>query len=237
MSKMAFFYLILLVGCATKMRTPLNRFMGPESVGGSLNSEVQYGMGSVAQGRLDVSSSAPYDMEISEEKGNHYLWALSLVPKLDVTWNHMSDGISLVGLRYQFFGNPQTANPQGYNMGMTLGIGANEHETETDPKLKFKLSGKDFSLLHSYWPWSFLSFYNSVFFSRYEATGDLSSKDDPSLDAPFNQKSTQFGTNIGMEFKVWSIDIKLEYCLTRVKWSKSNAKYIGATGLAIGATF
>jgi hypothetical protein len=229
--------LIVLVGCATKIRTPLNRLMSPETVGGSLNTEVQMGKAGSAQGRLDVSESAPYPMLVSVSEGNQYFTALSLYPSFDLFWNHFSSSNSMFGIRYQIMGTPQTSNPQGYNLSFTAAIGGNEYESESDPKLKFELGGRDFSIIQSYWIWSFLSFYHSVFYSKYELTGDLSSSNDPTLDAKFNQNSTNLGTNIGAQLKLFSYNFKIEYCLNRVKWSVGKAENITSLGMSLGATF
>jgi hypothetical protein len=230
-------FLIFLVGCATKIRTPLNRLMSAESVGGSLNTEVQFGKTQSAQGRFDVSDSAPYPIDVSSTETRQYFTALSLLPSLDVFWNYHTNSNSLFGFRYQFIGNPQTANPTGYNLAATIALGNNEHETESDPKLNFELGGRDFSVIHSFWPWTFLGFYNSLFLSKYELTGDLSSSNDPTLDADFNNRLTQIGTNLGAQFKLFNFNFKVEYCYSRLKWSESSAKNFSSLGMALGATF
>ena len=228
---------MILSSCATKVRTPLNRMISSESIGGSMNSEIQLAKVSAAQGKFNVSQDKPYPISQSQTGTNSYWWGLSLLESIDFFWWHTASTSSLFGLRYQMLGAPQLQNPQGHSLALTAALGGNEHETNSETKLDMKIGARDFSLIYGLWLLPFLQANSSVFYSSTDLSGKLTSKSDSTLNSKLDYKNTQTGMSLGLTLKWSSYSFKTEYAYTQSKWSETPSKAFGSLGFALGILF
>ena len=230
-----FFFFIS--SCATKVRTPLNRMVSPESIGGSMNSEIQIAKTSSVQGRFDVSEDQPYPIQQNVASASSYWLGVSLLESMDFFWWHTSSTPSLFGLRYQIFGSPQLQNPQGHSLAITAALGGNEHETNSNPKLTMEIAARDFSMIYGLWILPYLQANTSIFYSSFDLSGKLKSSSDPTLNSNLDYTNKQIGMTLGLTLRWSAFNFKTEYAYTQSKWSDSSSKTFSSLGFGVGILF
>jgi hypothetical protein len=233
MLKLMLLSMLLTVGCATKIRVPLNRMISPESVGGAMNPEFEFGQQGQANGKIDTSASSPYPIKVSEQRASSYFFGLSFFESLDFTWNHTASAPSLVGVRWQFLGNSLRSAGAGHSMAMTAAFGGNEHEVEGSPKLEFDISAYDVSLIHGYWITPWWQVFESLAYTSYSIEGKLSGTPSGEISDSNKQLTAAAGTAVVMApFKV-----KTELAYSQLDWSDSKDESFLSWALSLGFFF
>jgi len=225
--------LIVLGGCATKFRFPLNRMITPESVGGAFNSEFDIGKVGQAEGKVDISSSSPFPINTEQVDGMSYFGALSFTESIDFYWNHTADAPSIVGGRYQFLGGSQQAGGAGHSMAVTLGFGGNEHESEDSPKVEFAISASDLSLVHGYWFTPFWQIFETLAYTTYGVEGKIGGAGGGKIQERLKQTTAAVGT--ALVFK--PMKVKFEASYSQLDWSDSKDRTYVSYAMALGFNF
>ncbi len=225
--------LLCLVGCATKLRTPLNRMVSPETVGGSMSPEFELSQQQQLNGTVDTSGSEPYDLDFTTKQATGFYGALSLTEVLDVTWQHTASAVSLVGLKWQFLGGSLKQAGAGHSMAVMAAFGGNEHEIDGDTQIKFNTSASDFSLIHGYWFTPFWQVFETLGYSRYGISGKLSGDD--SGDFSDEAKHLTLAGGTALLFKPYRL--KLEIAYTEADWSESGKDTYLSWAFGVAAFF
>jgi len=224
------FMAFLSVGCATKMRVPLNRMVSPESVGGSMNAE--FGLGQQAQinGKIDLSGgTSPYPLVFSETRGTSFFSALSLFETFDVTWSHVSSGPSLIGGRWQFMGNSLRQAGSGNSLALTAAFGGNSHEIEGNPTYEFNISAMDLALVHGYWITSWWQVFDSFSYSTYSIQGELRGGISGDVSDKVKQKTIAVGTAVVFA----PLKVKVEMAYSQLDWSTAKDATYSSMGMSL----
>lgn len=222
--------LCFLGGCATKFRFPLNRMISPESVGGAYNGEMELGQQGQIEGKVDVTQTSPYPLKFEQRSSFSFFGAMSLFDSVDFFWNHTASAPSLVGGRWQFLGNSQQAGGSGHSMALTAAFGGNEHEIDSSPDVEFKIGATDFSLIHGYWFNSAWQIFESLAYSAYTVSGDLSGSVVGKIDDNAKQMTAAIGT--ALIFKPGKL--KLEASYSKLEWSESESDSYLSYALTLG---
>lgn len=181
MRRLLFLFMLLQVGCATKYIIPGNRFMTPETQGGSLESSAEFQQSQANQLTSDVRNGSVKDGVLNSViKRSGFLFATSWIEQIDVFWNHTGAGNSLIGGKYQFFGASRIAKGAGHKMAISLAIGGNQHETDGSNRVRFELTGKEVQLLYGYRVNEYFLAYSNLAYGKYDFAGTITSND-PSL--------------------------------------------------------
>lgn len=221
----------LATGCATKLRTPLNRMMTPETVGGALNPEFELSSQNQLEGKVDISTAEPYSLQLAEQRSMGYYAALALLESVDVYWNHTASAASVTGLKWQFMGGSLKQAGAGNSMAIAAGFGGNEHEIEASPKVEFESSAAEVSLLHGYWFTPNIQFFDSFTYAKYTLEGKVSGSGD------FYDEATYMTAAGGFLFAVRPYKLKLEMAYTQADWSESGSKSYLSWAMGLGLFF
>ena len=217
-------------GCATKLRFPTNRMISPESVGGAFNGEMELGQQGQVEGKVDVSQTSPYPMKFEQRTGMSFFGAMSLIENFDFYWNHTASAPSLIGGRWQFIGGSQLAGGSGHSLAATGAFGGNEHEIEGPTDVEFKIGATDFSLIHGYWFNSVWQIFETIAYSSYTVTGELSGDNVGTIKDKGRQLTGAVGT--ALVFKPGKL--KLEAAYSKLDWSNSKDDSYLSYALTLG---
>lgn len=217
-------------GCATKFRFPTNRMISPESVGGAFNGEMELGQQGQIEGKVDTSEASPYPLKFEQKTAMSFFGAMSLVDNLDFYWNHTASAPSMVGARVQALGSSQQAGGAGHSIALTGAFGGNEHEIEGSTDVEFKIAALDFSVIHGYWFTPFWQIFETVAYSSYTVTGDLSGSTNGTIDDKGKQLTGAIGT--ALIFKPGKI--KFEAAYSKLDWSDSKDDSYLSYALTLG---
>lgn len=223
--------LLMATGCATKLRTPLNRMISPESVGGAMNPEFELSSQVQQEGKVDINASEPFPLKFSDQRAMGYYGALSLAESVDVFWNHTASAPSIVGLKWQFIGGSLRQAGAGNSMAITAGFGGNEHEIDDSPKVEFESSGTDFSLIHGYWFTPNLQVFETLALSKYTFEGKVAGRGD------FKDEGTMMTAAGGAAFVLRPYRLKVEVAYTQADWSESGKENYLSWAFGLGAFF
>jgi len=225
-----FAILVLSTGCATKFRFPTNRMISPESVGGSYNGEMELGQQGQAEGKIDVSKPSPYPILLEQRSAMSFFGALSLVDTLDFYWSHTASAPSMVGGRWQLLGGSQLTGGAGHSLALTGAFGGNEHEIEGPTNVEFKLSATDFSLIHGYWFSPQWQIFETLAYTNYTVTGDLTGAEVGKIDDEVKQLTGAIG--MALIFKPGKF--KFEAAYSSLDWSNSKDKSFISYAVSLG---
>lgn len=229
--------LLFQVGCATKYIVPGNRFLTPESQGGALRGQFEMQSTSANQLTIDTSQgNVDNGVNYSVIDRTGYLFSNSLFDQLDLYWSHVGSANSMVGLKFQFLGDPRISKSAGHKMSIAAAVGENEHETE-DQSVEFNLAGQEFMLLYGYRFSEFVMAYSSFSMASYSFKGEIRSSD-PAL----NGADPRFDTKIrslsgGLELSYAAFFAKVETTYQKLATTDTNDKENIIVGYSIGISW
>lgn len=200
--------LYLLGGCATKYIIPGNRFLTPETQGGTFHGQVEIQQTSANQLTIDTTNNSIDDGVIyNTTTRTGFLFSDSLFDSFDFVWSHTGSANSLLGGKLQLIGDPRLSKAAGHKLAVGALFGANEHETE-DGSVKFELGGREFLLLYGYRITENFLPYVSYSRAAYDFNGKI--QEGPLSGEEPHLKTTTNALNMGVEFAMNSLFAKLE---------------------------
>jgi hypothetical protein len=230
--------LILQFGCATKYIIPGNRFITPESQGGTFRGQLE-----LQQTKANQFIAIADDGDVDNGVDNllvdrtGFLFSTSLLDSMDLIWSHTGGANSLLGAKFQLLGGSRSSKSTGQKLSISAAFGGNEHETEGDTGVEFELTGQEYMLAYG---WRFSEFwlmYSSFSYAKYTFAGIIQSSD-PLINGLRPEYETKaFGLNLGTEISAGSLFGKLE--LGYQKLSTSDTKEIShfTWGYAVGMSW
>ncbi len=231
--------LFLCTSCATKYVLPGNRFISPESVGGSLRPQIELQQNSSKVVSIDVSGGRTDNRLLYSDKNRTgYFFGMSLIEQLDFIWYQTASSVSFTGARIQILGGSKSSNATGHKLALTAALGGNEHELdETEPKISFKMSGQDYSLIHGYRFSPNILVYESFSQTNITYDGKLKSNDPTFNGLEVGYRNTLYGLFAGVEFSYNSLMVKLECGYQRIKSTNTPNKEGMLYAYALGYNF
>lgn len=231
------FALLFQVSCATKYIVPGNRFLTPESQGEALRGQVEIQGTSANQLIIDTSAgNVDNGVNYSIIDRTAFLFSNSLFNQLDIYWSHVGSANSMIGLKFQFIGDPRISKSAGHKMSIAAAVGENEHETE-DESVEFNLAGQELMLLYGYRFSEFILAYSSFSMASYSFKGEIRSSD-PALngaDPRFDTKIQSFSG--GLELSYTAFFAKLETTYQKLVTTDTKDKENFIVGYSIGISW
>lgn len=221
-------------GCATKYIVPGNRFMTPETLGDSFRGQFDFQQTSANQLVVDTSSGdVDNGVLYSDISRSSFFYANSFFDQFDLYWSHLGGSNSIIGGKFQFYGESRARLTTGHKFSMALGFGGNEHETE-DKTVEFNLSTSEILALYGFRMNPFFMPYGSFSFSQYDFKGKLKVAD-PAL----NGLKPHFKTKIyslsgGVEVSYYALIIKIESTFQQLETTKTKDKNRLIFGYSVG---
>lgn len=208
MRLLLFLCLYLLGGCATKYIIPGNRFITPETQGGTFHGQIEVQQTSANLLTIDTRNNSVNDGVIySPTTRTGFLFSDSLFDNFDFIWSHTGSANSLLGGKLQMIGDPRMAKAEGHKLSVAALFGGNEHTTD-DKSVQFELGGREFLLIYGYRVTDAVLPYISFTRAAYDFDGKIKkgtfSGQEPHL------KTTTNALNMGLEFSHNSLFAKLE---------------------------
>jgi hypothetical protein len=228
------FGLILLGGCATKLRHPIQDLQTPETTGGFGRTSIELGQVLQSQSKVDLSTTVPFGLTTTESHEAFFGADVSLLEFFDLTWKHSASAPSLFGIKFQFLGNSKTANPSGHSLGISAQWGGNEHSVESGADLEFEVSSSRYSFLHGWWATSWWQLYDSLTFARTEYDGKIT---DPFFSGAFGDTAQEWILGLGTQLRWNSFALKGEYSFIKQKWSKNEDQNLQALAFSFSMIF
>ena len=221
--------MFFLVGCATQYIVPANRFMTPESQGGTFQSQFEFQQTPGNQLTANVSNGTVKDgVTTNLIPRSGFLISTSFLDSLDLFWSHTTAANSLLGVKYQFLGTSRSSKGVGHKMAISAAAGGNEHKIEGSTRVDFELKGQEYQLLYGYRFSEMILTYLNYSYGRYNFHGDIISSD-PVLNGLKPAYETQTQTVYsGLELTLGRVYGKAEYGYQQLKTTdtKSISQFI-----------
>ena len=232
-----FFFLLLISSCATKYIVPGNRFITPETQGGTFSTQVEYQQTQATQLTINTDNSSVNDgVYYSALKRSGFQFSSSLIDQIDFIWSHTGSANSLLGLKLQVLGPSRNSKGTGHKMALVFLGGNNAHETQ-DKSVEFNLGGTEYLLIYGYRFNESVLPYVGLSYANYEFNGVIKS-DNPSLDG----SRPEYGTNsnalfAGTEFSIGVLVSKLEMSYQQLQTDKTSREERISFGYSFGFIF
>lgn len=226
-----------LTSCATKYIVPTNRFVTPESLGGTFQGQFELGQTNSNQLVVDTSNGdVDHGVTNGETSRTAFNFGTSFAEKFDFLWLHTSGGNSLLGGKFQILGSSKNSYSDGHKFALAAVIGGNDYETD-DKSVDFTLNGREFMVLYGYRMADWFLAYSNFSYATYEFEGEISSND-PAL----NGLKPSFITNArsvsgGFEFTLSFLVSKVECTYQQLETTDTKDKTRMVIGYSIGANW
>jgi hypothetical protein len=244
------FCLCFLFSCAeVRLKTPSARFMSPETSGKEMAIGGQYFQQSGTEAKVELQANELDKVElrnhISPMALNIYL---GLKENIDVFLYNYMDSASLLGVKYQIFGQSRKKAKAGdKSLAVTLGGGSQSRTTtesnifsdEVD-KTELEQTLIDASIIYGQRVTDQLLVYTSFQISNHTADLTIKSNDDPALDGQSElYETTNYGLSLGAKLynKNKGFHISAEASAQRVDWTYTDPKTFAFISGAIGLDF
>lgn len=202
--------LYLLGGCATKYIVPGNRFITPESQGGTFHGQIEIQQTTANQLTIDTSNnSVDEGVTYASTTRTGFLFSDSIFDSFDFIWSHTGSANSLLGGKLQVIGDPRLAKATGHKMSVAALFGNNEHETD-DRSVEFELGAREFFLIYGYRVSENVLPYLGFSRAAYDFSGKIKSSNTALNGLEPHLKTTTNSLNMGIEFSMNSLFGKLE---------------------------
>lgn len=231
--------LFICTSCATKYVIPGNRFISPESVGGVLKIQTEIQQNSSKVASIDVSGGRTDNkLTYNDKIRTGYFFGASIFEQMDFLWYQTASSVAFMGARIQFVGGSKASKTAGHKLSLTAALGGNEHEIDgSDPKIKFKMNGQDYSLIHGYRFTENIMIYESLSQTNINFDGKIKSRDFLFNGLEVGYKTTLYGLFVGGEFSYNSFMAKLECGYQIIKSTHTPDKEGVMFGYAVGYNF
>jgi len=243
------FLSLIFTSCAeVRLHTPSARYMSPETSGKELAIGGQYFQQSGTEITIDTSEGELDKVQLRNNVSPMALNVyLGLKEFLDVFIYNYADSASLLGVKYQIFGDSRKKAKAGNkSLAVTFGGGSQSISTKSDrlfsddvDKTELDQSLIDASIIYGQRLTDNLLVYTSFQISNHSADIKLESTD-PDLDGESETyETTNYGASLGATLytKNRGFHITAEASAQHVNWTNSDAKTFAFISGALGLDF
>ncbi|MFP5386935.1 MAG: hypothetical protein ACLGHN_12700 [Bacteriovoracia bacterium] len=224
--------LFFVSSCATKYIIPGNRFITPESQGGIFQGQLELQQTGATLATIDTSSGTVNEgVRYKEVARTGFLLSGSLFNQFDLVWSHTGSSNSMIGGKFQFFGDPRSGKGAGHKAALALLMGGNEHESEEED-VEFELTSREYLILYGFRISENIFPYTSFSYATYNFRGKITSGSLNGLRPEFVSDSRAL--NIGTEFSIESFFAKIEFTYQRLATSDTKESERKLMGLSMG---
>ncbi|MBK25587.1 MAG: hypothetical protein CME70_16440 [Halobacteriovorax sp.] len=241
---------------------PAARFATPETSGGSFvdmklkgNAQLTVGTSqkitlgevySIAVFNIDpsVNTNASIDRSFAFGANAH----LSLIERMDLYYRAVHDSPDMLGLKFQFIGDPEAASTEGVKMAIAAGYGSsdksegtltvsNNGASQRDYSASIEVDAWDLNLISGYRTSKTALFYLNTFYSTYKTEGKLTSISFGTENVKGTSRS--YGALFGMKYSTANerAYFLLELGATHARWEKQLDTTGFTSGLGLGIKF
>ncbi len=230
--------IFLLSSCANRYMIAGNRFVSPETLGKRYSFQVGTIAGDGTNVYLDAKDGKE-DNPVSYESLPRFKYMLEggLGQKFDYYFSQTSGSLGMHNLKWQFLGNPKKSRSHGNKMALSVGYGTGKNKIDDDPDVEFSLNANDISLIHGYRWYRGILFYESLSYTKYGFSSELTSKDQTLDGLSINNSTTVIGLHGGIELAWKHISIKGELGYQKLSTSNTETKTVFNVGYGISAEF
>jgi len=225
------------VGCAQRIKVPINRMISPEAIGGGV--DLKYEQLGFSDARLDFSNGETDNPLLMGSVSNRSLYmGFGVSENADFFVKVPQESSSLVGLKVQLAGAPSKARAEGHQLAFTVAVGAERDTFKGQFNIKLKSDVKDYSLIYGYRLNPMVLMYSSFSLGQYSFKGDI---DDPNglllNDSISYRANNIIGAQGGVELGGDSFALQAEFGVQKLKWSDTPEKTLYFTAIALRTTF
>lgn len=226
--------LLFLMGCAQRIKVPINRFHSPETIG--KGTEVEYRETGVSSGVLDFAGNSTQNSLIMA-KGSitEFYLGLGIAERADIFVRVPKESSSLVGIKVQLLGSASKASEVGHKMSFLMGMGSERDEFDQTLTISLKSQVTDFSLVHGYRLSPHMMIYDGFSISDYHFEGAVQGATGLSSNEIDYQAKNIMGAHLGIMLGGANIKVKLEFAAQKIVWTHTDEKIYQHFGLALAA--
>ncbi|MCT4643295.1 MAG: hypothetical protein N4A33_13470 [Bacteriovoracaceae bacterium] len=222
-----FLVCIFLVGCAQRMKLPINRGVSPEVIG--VGAGLSMGSSGVAHSSLDIDSttndlSGSVSTSVVRESG--YDIQLGVARQFEAFAKFMSETPTLYGVKVQFWGLPKKEKQAGHKMTFTFASGSSTDQYD-DSGIEIELASKvqDYSFIYGYRFDEKHLVYSSLSITDYRFKGKIKNPPLAFTTSRFSYTAKSIKTLAVGSFHDFSvIGMNLEVALQKLKFTNSSEK-------------
>lgn len=224
------------MGCAQRMKVPINRMVSPETIG--IGAEVEYRQNTLSEGRLDFTNGDTDNPLLMGAITNRAMnLAFGAVENADFFVTIHQESSSLVGLKMQLVGNDNKARGTGHKLAATLAMGAERDTYGGEYEISLKSDVSDYALIYGYRTSSAVLFYSGISLSNYSFEGVISSSAGLNSNKIDYEAQNILGWNGGMELGMPSFKLKVEVASQKITWTNTEEKLFYGFAFALTSTF
>jgi hypothetical protein len=228
------FCLILLSSCATKYIVPGNRFLTPESQGGTFHGQAEFQQTTGSQLTIQTSNGTVDEgVFYSDSKSSGFLASESIFNNFDVVWSHIASGNSMLGGKFQIIGGSRIEKQTGHKASLGILFGGNEHETD-NMSVEFQLSGREYLFLYGYRISENVFPYAGLSLASYNFSGVVSTDDPITNGLRPNMVTDIHSLSGGVEFSLDSLFAKLEASYQQLMTTDTKMRSLFVVGYSVG---
>lgn len=232
MRVLALFSILLMVGCAQRIKVPINRMMSPEVIG--KGAEVEYRDIGWSQGVLDFTdNSVTNPLIMSTLKEEEFYLGLGVAENADLFVRVPKESSSMIGLKVQVLGKGMKSLEAGHKLAFTLAMGSERDEFDQVFTIDLKSDVTDYSVLHGYRVSNLLLLYDGVSITNFRFQGNV--KGTNGLDSSTIDYSAKniIGAYGGAVLGSHQLKLKLELAAQIIEWENTERKTFNYFGLAL----
>ncbi|MGE3609001.1 MAG: hypothetical protein AB7I27_05395 [Bacteriovoracaceae bacterium] len=226
---------LFLVSCATKYILPANRFMTPESQGGSFRGQFEFQATKAQESKIDASSgNVTSGVKYKKIYRTGYFLQASLLEQFDFYWSHIGSGLSLFGGKFQFLGASRSAKGTGHKMAFAGGFGGNSHDPDDQYMKTFTYKGQEFLLIYGYRFTENILPYASLNYARYNMNAVMGRNAGVVDGDKVSEESKIKSLSGGLEFNHNAWVMKFEYTAQLIGTDRTQDKTCYIAGYSLG---
>ncbi|MAX65778.1 MAG: hypothetical protein QF441_00325 [Bacteriovoracaceae bacterium] len=235
MKVLAFFIIWgTLLGCAQRIKVPINRMLSPEAIG--KGAKVEYREIGYSSGVLDFSNNSTENALImGTAKDQEFNLDLGIAPNADIFIKVPEESSSVVGIKVQVLGNSLKAMEAGHKLAFTLGMGSERDSFDQTFKIDLKSDVNEFSLIHGYRLSPLLLIYDGISLSNYYFEGKIENSGSLDKDNFEYTAKNIIGAHVGVILGGSGLQLKLEVASQKIAWSNTEEKLFQHFGMALNA--
>ena len=229
-------FLFILVGCAQRMKVPINRMISPETTGGG--AEIEYRQNTLSEGRLDFSNGDTDNPLLMGAITNRAMnTAFGPVENADFFVTIHQESSSLLGVKIQLIGDSNKSRGTGHKLAATFAMGNERDSYGGEYEISLKSDVTDYSVIYGYRTSSAVMFYTGLSVSNYSFEGTISGGAGLNSDVIDYKAQNILGWNGGMEFGSSAFKLKVETATQQITWTNTEEKLFYGFAFALTATF
>ena len=224
---------ITLIGCAQRIKTPVNRGVSPEAKGEGFSAKIS--STTVIESKLQVDESIDLDDELKSQsvRETAFKFNFALARQFEL-YTRLVDGVApVLGLKVQFWGLPKSSNSVGHKISLTIAAGNASDSYKDDLEVEIDSKIRDYGIIHGYRFSQSLLVYESFSISEYRFKGKIKN---PII--TFTRDRFQFNSSnvqtlaLGVIATYGIVDFDLEGAYQKYRFNDSD--YESVFGLQVG---